>query len=112
MEQLQHLTDKAAAAADRWGKTLKQIAAQQRALGADPTWRNLGISMEAAANAGFNSFNSAFTKMLAGGMSFTTLMQTAWTSMVGTFITLILKMAEKWILKHLLMAAAQKVLAA
>src|SRR6266550_767747 len=44
MQQLQHLMDNATASADRWGSTLKQIAAQQRDLGISMT--NIKIAEE------------------------------------------------------------------
>jgi hypothetical protein len=108
MRQLENLMLGASSAADRWGAKLKEIQAQQKNLNLELTWKSLGTTMTASANAGFNAFNSSFTKMLAGGMSFTRLMQTAWTSMVNTFVTSILKMGEQWITTHIIMAAAQK----
>jgi polyhydroxyalkanoate synthesis regulator phasin len=111
-EQLQHALDGAKASGDRWSSTITQIKAQQKALSEGFSWQNLATSMEAAANAGFNSFNSAFTRMLAGGMSFTHVMQTLWTSMVDTFVTSILRMAEEWVVQHLIMLAISKIFGA
>jgi len=110
MQQLQHLMDNAAASADRWGSTLKQIAASQRDLGF--SMNNIKVATENAAQAGFQSFNSAFLRMAAGGASFAHVMQSLWTGMADTFITSVLKMAEEWITKKLLMIALEKIFGA
>ncbi len=110
MQQLQHLMDNAAASADRWGATLKQIAAGQRDLGV--SMQNVRIATENAAQAGFQSFNSAFLRMAAGGASFAHVMQSLWTGMADSFITSVLKMAEEWITKKLLMIALEKIFGA
>ncbi len=106
MQQLQHLMDNATASADRWGSTLKQIAAQQRDLGISMT--NIKIATENAAHAGFESFNSAFLRMAAGGASFAHVMQSLWTGIANSFITSVLKMAEEWIAKKLIMIAIER----
>jgi hypothetical protein len=108
MSQLQRLFDTATAAGDHWEAQLKQIEAQQKALAVSFNWHSVGTSMQAAANQGFDAFNSGFTKMLAGGMSFTRVMQSLWTSMVDSFITSILKMAEYYIEKKVIMIAMDK----
>src|SRR6266404_579417 len=110
MQQLQHLMDNAAASADRWGSTLKQIAASQRDLGFSMT--NIKVATENAAQAGFQSFNSAFLRMAAGGASFAHVMQSLWTGMADSFISSVLKMAEEWITKKLLMIALEKIFGA
>src|SRR6266404_947141 len=110
MQQLQHLMDNATASADRWGSTLKQIAAGQRDLGV--SMQNVRIATENAAQAGFQSFNSAFLRMAAGGASFAHVMQSLWTGMADSFITSVLKMAEEWITKKLLMIALEKIFGA
>lgn len=77
------------------------------------TWgQQIQQSMESSAEAGFSSFNQGFTKMISGGESFTRVMQTMWTGMVDSFIESVLKMSEKWLEQHLLMAAEAKVLQA
>ncbi len=110
MQQLQHLMDNATASANRWGSTLKQIAAGQRDLGV--SMQNVRIATENAAQAGFQSFNSAFLRMAAGGASFAHVMQSLWTGMADSFISSVLKMAEEWITKKLLMIALEKIFGA
>src|SRR5204862_1383056 len=57
MLQLQRLMDGATGAAARWGTALKEISAHQRELGF--SIHNIGTASENAAQAGFQSFNSA-----------------------------------------------------
>lgn len=73
-----------------------------------PVWQQIQMDMENAAQAGFNSFNSGLIKMIEGGQSFARTMQAAWTSMATGFITDVLKMGEKWVEQHIIMAAAAK----
>jgi hypothetical protein len=111
-DQLRHALDGAVAAGEHWNSTVKQIDAQQKALQLGFTWENLKTSMESAANAGFNSFNSAFVKMLNTGTSFIKVMQQLWLGMVDTFVTSILKMAEQWVVQHVIMMAISKIFGA
>ena len=110
MMQLQHLMDSATSAANRWGTSLKQISAQQRELGF--SIHNIGLASENAAQAGLQSFNSAFIRMAAGGESFVHVMQSLWSGMASSFISSILKMFEEWLTKHVIMAALDKVFGA
>ncbi len=108
--QLTHLMDSATASSDRWGTSLKQISAQQRELGF--SIHNIGLASANAAQAGFQSFNSAFIRMAAGGESFVHVMQSLWSGMASSFISSVLKMFEEWLTKHIIMAALDKVFGA
>lgn len=86
---------------DQYQKLSVEIAKQS-------PWQQLQNSMETAVNAGFNSFNNGFIRMLAGGQSFVRTLQQLWSSMAESFIRSVLQMAEKWIIEHILMAAVTK----
>jgi hypothetical protein len=103
LDALQRLYNSADEAAKKWANTTTQLAAEQKKLA--ETWRQATAN---AAQSGFQSFNSAFLKMAAGGESFARVMQSLWTGMADSFITSVLKMAEQWLVSHVLMAAAQK----
>jgi len=109
IDVLRRQYDSANEATQRWANTLQRLAAEQKALSPN-IFQGLATSAQNAAQSGFQAFNSAFIKMAEGGMSFTRLMQTAWTSMATSFITSVLQMGEKWIVQHVLMAAAQKLM--
>lgn len=109
--KLQTLFDGAKQSADRWQATLTQIRAAQAQNAKDLgfSMQNIKVSMENAAQSGFQAFNSAFLRMAAGGMSFARVLQSLWTSMVDSFITAVLKMAEYYIMKYVIMAAMAKI---
>jgi hypothetical protein len=109
LDKLRRQYDQANEATEKWLNTLQKLAAEQKALSPN-IFQGLATSAQNAAQSGFQAFNSAFIKMAEGGMSFTRLMQTAWTSMATSFITSVLQMGEKWIVQHVLMAAAQKLM--
>jgi hypothetical protein len=107
MVELERLLRSTTAAGDKWSATIGQIGAKQKELEATLgfSMQNIKTAMENASQAGWNSFNSSFLKMMAGGESFTRTMQTLWTSMVDSFVTAILRMAEYYIEKLIIMAA-------
>jgi hypothetical protein len=111
MLKLQTLFDSAKMSADRWAGTLKQIQAAQAQNAKEMgfSMENIKTNMENAAQSGFQAFNSAFLRMAAGGMSFARVLQSLWTAMVDSFITAVLKMAEYYIMKYVIMAAMAKI---
>jgi hypothetical protein len=111
MIELERLLRSTTSAADRWNSTIGQIGAKLKELEATLgfSMKNISTSMENASQAGWQSFNSSFTKMMAGGQSFTRVMQTMWTSMVDSFVTSILKMAETYVEQYVIMAAVRKI---
>lgn len=114
MDQLRHQMDSAAAAADRWKTILKQIAGAQaqnsREMGF--SMQNIAIAMTNAANAGFHAFNSSFIQMLHGAKSFTQVLQGLWTGMVESFVNAILRMAEYYVMRYVIMIAITKLFGA
>jgi hypothetical protein len=112
MRELQKLFDSSKDAVDRWNVALTQIATQTKTNALVISWQTLGTTIAQAGNVGLNSFNANFTKMLEGGMSFTRLMQSAWTAMVNSFIQGALRMAEEWIAQFVIMAGVRKIMAA
>jgi hypothetical protein len=111
MKILQRSLDDANNSAGRWKVTLEGIQARQKALDMEMkfSWQSIGTSIENASQAGWQSFNSSFLKMMAGGESFTRTMQTMWTSMVVSFVTSILKMAETYIERMIVMTVVKKI---
>jgi hypothetical protein len=107
MKALQRAMGDANNSAGRWKATLEGIQAKEAELDAQMkfSWQSIGVSIENASEAGWQSFNSAFLKMMAGGMSFGRMMQTMWTSMVDSIVSSILKMAEYYVEKYVIMAA-------
>ena len=68
--------------------------------------------VQAALNQMTSAFNSAFQQWLSGHKSFEKSMEQAWGQMVQKFIMYIVQMGEKWIMQHVLMAAADKAMQA
>ncbi len=109
LQQVTRMYDAAADATQKWANTQEQLNVKLRQ--ANPVVQTMG-NAEKAIQSGFDSFNSGFLRMITSGQSFVHVMQRAWTSMAESFITSVLQMGEKWVMQHLVMAAADKLMEA
>lgn len=103
LDQISRQYDAANDASQRWGNTMLQLAAQLKA-----NFGTIGTAMTSAIDTGAQSFNSNFVKMAQGGQSFGAVMQKTWSAMAESFITSILRMAERWVAAEVLKLAATK----
>ncbi len=91
IDQLDREYDTAKEAALHWADVSVQLGAQQKQV-----FGGLGLAAQNSIESAANSFHTGFLKMITGGQNFSHTMQRVWTEMAESFISSILKMAERW----------------